>query len=322
MKYYMLTIIVPLVFAGAWLFGVDHSENRSLATTVSIVQSDNAVEPMNSISEEDFAIQRSGDVKIYTVKRGSSYFGHSIWLSRIRGHVKAKYFAYKEMNKPIYQRYTEWKNGRNIIFYCSGPYTTKDDYSLPLGLTIDNGNLVNNIVDMKMDGLVVVEAVGGVRIANLDDNPCCINIVRFNKCVCPRNPPDFPIFIDWAKLEYATVFQTNLLYFKNSAKFTDVPDVAERRLLIIAIDNANPDNIVHILFDTDVDNRISLTTFAREVFRYLYDEKNLNVIGIINLDTGQKNIFQTYYESGAEITNIKGPVSINIASNLLVYYYD
>lgn len=267
------------------------------------------------INERFYTSVYSGDVTINTLRNGSTEIGHSIWLSRKNGNVKAKYFAYKENGKSVSERFNQWKSGRKIISYCSGAYTTSGD--LPEGLTIDAGNLVNRNINGTTDALVVVEAVGGIRIADLDRDDC-ISLRSINKSVNPRsNSSERQVLINWAARQKATVFQTNLLYYDDTRKFGDVSDKAERRILVIGIKSDN--SVVHILFN--IVPSVSLTAVSEGLFKYLRYDKDINVIGMINLDPGARNIFQAYNSNGSPYSNINGPVSLSRASNLLVYYY-
>lgn len=268
----------------------------------------------SSISESYYTSMYNGKVKVYKLKKHNRSYGQSVWLYRTGKRVKAKYFAYKQNGKSIYQRFNEWKRNKKIISYCAGPYTTQD-YTKPVGLTIDNGKLVNRNVDMNLDGLIIVEAVGGVRVADLDKKPC-INLVSINKNLNPRTPGEKYPFINWAKRELATVFQTNLMYFKDEKKFGNVKETAKRRIFVLAIDRGQ---VVHIIFN--IEERVSLTEASTEVYNYLKFQKRLKIIGILNFDTGMYNIFQVFNQSGKEDNKLRGTTSVSSAKNLFVYYY-
>ncbi len=267
------------------------------------------------VNERFYTSLYSGDVIINTLRNGSAEIGHSLWLNRKNGNVKAKYFAHTENGKSVSERFNQWKTGRKIILYCSGAYTTSGD--LPEGLTIDNGNLVNRNINGTTDALVVVEAVGGIRIADMDRNDC-ISLQSINRSVNPRfSSSERQIFINWAARQKATVFQTNLLYYDDTRKFGDVSDKAERRILVVGIKSDN--SVVHILFN--IEPSVSLTEISEALFNYLRYDKEINVVGMINLDPGARDIFQAYNSNGLPYSDINGTVSLSKASNLLVYYY-
>lgn len=276
------------------------------------------VENVNSISETFYKSMYNGKVKIYSLTRKDSNAGYSIWLYRTGKNVKAKYFAFTQNGKSIYQRYLEWKRGKQIISYCAGPYTSQD-YRVPQGLTIDDGNLVNRNIDEDLDGLIIVERVGGVRVADLEKpSSQCIYLVSIDRSLNPRNSSEEKnTFIKWARDQRATVFQTNLMYFKNEKMFKDVSATANRRIFVLGIDNGE---VVHIIFN--ITNDVSLTKISKEIYNYLNNRNNFKVIGILNFDTGMYNIFQVFNEDGSEDSNLRGTTSVSNAQNLMVYYYD
>ncbi len=272
---------------------------------------------INNISESHYKSMYNGKVKIFNLKRNGRNIGNSLWLYRTGKNIKAKYFAYKQNGQSIYERYNDWKKGKKIISYCAGPYTTRD-YSKPQGLTIDNGNIVNRNIDEKLDGLIIVEAVGGVRVVDLEKPSSeCINLVSIGRSLNPRNSSvEKNQFINWARYESATVFQTNLMYMKNDKKFGNVYETARRRIFVLAYHGGE---VVHIIFNITID--VSLTDISKEIYSYL-NRKNVRVIGILNFDTGSYDIFQVFNQNGYEDNHLHGTVSVRKAQNLMVYYYD
>lgn len=243
------------------------------------------------------------------------FIGNAIWLNRKSQKIKAKYFAFKDGNRTVIERFNSWKNGKNLVLFCSGAYTTSD-YSAPVGLTIDNGNIVNKSIDGTMDALVMVEGVGGVRISDLDLGSFTIQSLGLS--IDPRNSFQLQKLIDWAAKEGASLFQTNLLCYKNTLKCGNVPSTASRRILAIVTSNDN--TIYHVLFN--ISSEVSLTDAAKSIHEHLINDKRMSIVGMINLDTGSKDIFKLYDENGAENQYIKGAQNDAEPSNLIVYYYE
>ena len=73
---------------------------------------------------------------------------------------------------------------------------------------------------------------------------------------------------------------------------------------------------MHIVFD--ITREVYLYNIARDILDYLNDEKDMEVIGMLNLDTGMYNIIEA--RSNRRIVHDKGDISD--ATNLLVYYRD
>ncbi len=56
-----------------------------------------------------------------------------------QGTVRAKYFA-KDANN----QFAKWRQGKKVLFYCSGAFSVNwDTDSPPVGICVDNGQIVN-----------------------------------------------------------------------------------------------------------------------------------------------------------------------------------
>jgi len=96
----------------------------------------------------------------------------TVYMQRKGNRVKAKYFAAKDVNgETVPNRYKKWSASKNVVLYSSGTYMDKmDNTGNPIGLTIDNGVMVNrSLINNRLDGLVIVYATGGIAISNLKD---------------------------------------------------------------------------------------------------------------------------------------------------------
>ena len=152
-----------------------------------------------------------------------------VTMSRENDRVKAKYFAARDFDgKSVYERYQVWKrNNPGVILLSSGTYT--DNYFNPQGLTIDNGVVVNqNLIRDKMDALVIVYATGGIAVTDLRQGDLSVNGIprRLN---IRNSPYDLDDFIEWAKVQEATIFQTHLLVYKNEIKVNPANSSREKR---------------------------------------------------------------------------------------------
>lgn len=278
-----------------------------LLATVSSLQA-------QSLSEKFYGNYFNGEVTIYRLYQGYTEIGQSIYLNRQSKKLKAKYFACGQSGQTVYERYLGWASNKKIAAVFSGAYTTGQDYTIPMGLTIDAGMVINRQIDNTMDALVIVEQTGGIRIYDLDAG-ANLFLVSANTSVDPRSANGKLQLFDWAANEEATIFQTNLLVYKNTLKMGDVSDSAERRILAICEKNGN---VEHILFN--IEKSKSLT----EIARYQYDflrSKGYSVIGMINMDTGMMNAFEMFNHTGSRLP-FQGKTDIKSVSNLVVYYYE
>ena len=270
------------------------------------------------MSESHYKTLFNGDVKINSVLQEHDQYGHSIWLKRKSEKVKAKYFAYQDLNtdESVYQKYSKWRSEKNIVMVCSGAFTTKD-YSTPLGLTVDNGKIVNRKIDSNMDGLVIVYPTGGIVVSDIDDGNLYLGSIK--KSVDARDFQDKQTLLNWAQEEEATIFQTQLLVYKNQLRIDkDAPkESAERRLLILAI---SPEGeVLHIVFN--IKKSVYLYNIAEKIFNYL-KAKDLNIIAMLNLDTGMYNIMELYDEDGDQEDEVEGDTRLQKATNMLAYFYE
>lgn len=264
-------------------------------------------------------------VKISTVKHKSHSY-KVIYMDRGSSEkkIKAKYFAAKDFNgTTVPNRYSSWSNGKNIICVTSGTYmNTYDPLSAqPVGLTVDNGVVVNRHI-ADFDGLVIVYATGGVVATNLEDKNLTVQGGNISGVPLDLKGNSYHLseFLKWSKEYEATVFQTHLLAYKNELKissYNSSPDSRERRFLAVGYDEDR--NVVHCVVHSP--EHTTLYEGSKRVLKFLNEFKEMEVIWMINLDTGAQNVFSLFNEDGEINNTIRGTLSIDDAINLLVYYY-
>lgn len=253
-----------------------------------------------------------------------------IQLNRAKDRIKVKYFAAKDFinNKSIYQRFNQWKVGRNVVLYSSGTYM--DDYSpyaKPVGLTMDQGVMVNERLETnRLDALVIVYATGGIVVTNLKEG----NLNYYNQSTKVtanlNNTIQRAGFINWAKENEATVFQTHLLVYDNQLKLTDprysscssCKEQRERRFLAAVKDAEG--KIFHVVVN-NLNQSNTLFQATQKTFKYLTEDADFKVVFMINLDTGAQDVFQFYKSNGDPHQILKGTKELGTAVNLLVYYF-
>lgn len=248
-----------------------------------------------------------------------------IQMYRDGGHVRAKYFAAQDFNgNNVYNRYANWSNRQgNIILVSSGTYM--DNKRVPVGLTIDNGIPVNEtLVNDKMDALTIVYATGGIVVSNLKDGDLSVNgsgIAAGRKLNLRKSATDMQDFIDWARDQEATVFQTHLLVYKNQLTISSQNSSSasrERRFLAVGKDESG--KVVHLIVHCPVYS--SLYDGSKKVLEFLNKYKSVDVTFMINLDTGAQDVFELYNSDCSKNTLIKGATAVKDAVNLLAYYYE
>lgn len=246
-------------------------------------------------------------------------------MSRKDERVKVKYFAAKEDNTSVYQRFLSWKSGKNIITYSSGTYMDHCEASIakPVGLCIDNGKLVNNTMTYDLDGFTIVYATGGMVASNLRDKDLTITYQdNTKKTLNIRDAFDRQTFIDWASKLSATVFQTHLLAYRNQLSiYPGVSKISNRRFIAVGKDYNGI--LHHIIISTSTAQ--SLYDASVAAFNYI-KSKNLlaDITYMINVDPGCQDVFKVYNSTGTTLTSkgFYGTYDISQAANLVVYYYE
>ncbi len=257
---------------------------------------------------------RDGNVNVFELSKGGTKYGNAIWMDRTKSgsRIKAKYFA----SGNTFQKFMNWKGNKNIVLVSSGAYSSGySNNSIPIGICVDNGEIVNRAIDQKMDGLVIVEAVGGVRVSDVEKGNLYLG--SLGKKVNPIK--DKIMLLNWGRQESATIFQTHLLAYDNKLRTYSNGNSkrASRGMLALVTDKDN--NVMHILFE--IDREVSLYNAAKDVLSTLRKRK-LDVVGIMNLDRGAYDIMEAYDDNNRAMPFLNGSVPVSSATNLLVYYYE
>lgn len=260
----------------------------------------------------EFGLETYSGGKFYAVK-----------FKRKDQRIKVKYFAKKMNGKSIQERYNEWSKNQKVIMYSSGAYMSDSfDASTAgiVGVTIDNGIIINrNVVFNRLGALVITYPNGVIEINNINDG-----VLTFNGFSTPvsydfSKPNDVSRFIDWASDSKLTVFQTHLLAHRQQLQVHSNGSSAQasRRFLVTAEDSRGSE----FYFVVHRPEAISLYDGASSVFNYL-NGKRVTVNSMINLDTGAQDVFQFFSVSGNVSSKLMGRTPISNARNLVVFYYE
>ena len=249
-------------------------------------------------------------------------------MSRKEGHIKVKYFASKDYaGTSVANRYNEWAKSKKIVMYTAGTYMTSCDANnaKPVGLCIDNGNMVNEKVESDKDALAIVYATGGIAVSDLKKGDLKISDQNgASSLVDIRKPFDKQKFKTWAENNSATVFQSHLLCYNNQLKITSVasPTKAIRRFLAVCEDN---DGVIQHLI-VNITGQYSLFEASQKIYNYVLNPNNeiKKIVFMINLDTGCQDVFAAFDSKGNPDKRLLfgGTTSIQNSSNLIVYYYE
>ena len=243
-------------------------------------------------------------------------------MTRSGERIKAKYFAATDNNgKSVYSRYLEWSKNKNIILLCGAAYFDGSP-AKPVGITIDNGILVNEQISDRGNGLAIVYATGGIACSNIKEGNLSIKCNSGDKKLNIKDAWDRKEFIKCAQEQSATVFQQHLLVFRNQLNdFTGLNnEKRERRFLAVGKDADG--KLVHTIVDYP-NQGATLKIGADKAFNFLKDYRDMqDITFMINLDTGSQDVFQLFDKNGNVRYDIKGKVKPEEAVNLLVYYFE
>lgn len=255
---------------------------------------------------------RKADVGVYKLKKGRKSYGYAtfLWRGKSKGKLRAKYFA----SGNTFKKFKDWRKGKDVVLISSGGYSTGFSHkSDPVGICVDNGKIVNRRIEDDKDALVIVEAAGGIRVSDIDK--CDLTLASIGKTICPRE--DKTRLLNWGVNENATVFQTHLLAFKNELTInptTSSQKSTTRRFLVLGFRNGE---LFHAIFN--VDKEMTLYDAADNALQAM---TKMNVISIVNLDTGGNDIYEVYDDDKSKLRYMMGEAEPRDATNLLVYYYD
>jgi hypothetical protein len=263
-------------------------------------------------------------VEVYSTNIGGENYS-IVKMSRKDERVKIKYFSGKDFTgRSVYERYSAWAKNKNIIALSSGAYMTHCDasYATPIGLCIDNGQLVNNEI-ANFDGLAIVYTTGEMAFSNLKDGDLGVTKGDGTKMTLNLNNSfDRTRFIKWAEDNAATVFQTHLLYFDGKPKvYTNGSQlIRDRQLIITGKDRSG--EIFHFIVHLKGGATLYDATF--KAAKFLQVNEDLTIKSIINVDPGCHHILEVRKSDGSidGQSGFTGKNPISSALNLIVFYYE
>lgn len=313
---FLILFLLPIMF-----FASPYVTNEGLSSSMEKVVMNE--KPNNGFSEKIYARGFDNYVKTYKLSYDGEAFGYSNWMKR--RNVKAKYFAQKSSTQSVYERFSDWKRGKNVVMACSGAFSSQvrgkrqSDWP-PVGLTVDNGVVVNkNIEYNSMDGLVIVYATGGIVVTDIEDPQLTIKYSN-GKSYKIDARRDKERLLDWAVSEKATIFQTHLLAYDNELNISRAArkEKRMRRTLVLATDAAG--DLYHIIYYFK--EKVYMYDLGRDLLQYLRDDEGMDVVAILNLDTGMYNVQEVWDEDGYQQPELSGDTNMKDATNLVVYHYE
>ncbi len=273
---------------------------------------------VESLEEVYIRSSHSEKVNVFRLLKEGQQMGHAVWIDRSGEQVNAKYFAFREGARTVHDRFQSWKSDKKVVVVCSGAFSNElpnghNQNATTIGLTVDNGRIVNRSIDPSMDGLVIVYATGGIVVSDIENK----NLRIDNQVVSVIE--DKVRLMNWAVDKRATIFQTQLLAYENTLRISRAGRKKKRERRFLALVRSPRNEVYHVLVDIPKYNY--LFDAARDVFYYLKDGKNMEVVALLNLDTGAYNVMELYDDRGSRDYDITGETDIKIATNLIAYHF-
>ena len=275
-----------------------------------------------------FAVSKTSAYNSYYVEAKQITYNNEkyyvVVLKSIGVRIKAKYFACGDnAGNSVAYRYNSWKYGKDVILFSSGTYMSNWSQKIPQGLTIENGIVVNrNLINDKMDALVVVRHSGDIVVVNLKKSITLSggNIEENRRFDLRGNPMDRYDFINWAQKMEVTAFQAHLLVFNDELQIAGNSSAVADTRRFLAMGTDNNGTSYHILIQCP--EKCSLLNGAKGALAALKWYKEMNIKFMINLDTGGQDVFKVFSPDGGTYESIGGQNTLNDAANLLTYYFD
>lgn len=255
-----------------------------------------------------------------------------IMLNKAGQRIKTKYFAAPDNGKSVFKRYIDWSARiKNIILVSSGTYMDQCDnaeLAKPVGLTIDNGiPVTRTLIAKKMDALAIVYSsggsAGGIVVTNLADGDLMLKgsgVDEKRKFNLRKSNDDLDDFMEWAEAQEATVFQTHLLVYNNILKISATnSNTAKRERRFLAAGKDADGQQYNIILNCPASS--SLYDASKKALEFLNKFKEINVLFMINLDTGCQNVIELRNSNCSVSTAVTGTQAVNNAVNLLAFYF-
>lgn len=230
--------------------------------------------------------------------------------------IKFKLFI-KNSNGPLpYIAFLNWSRNKNILFYSSCAYVDDCDVEIgrPVGLSINNHEIINKVVEPNILGLCLINKDGQMQIKNLKSN---LNIENKNNINITDAYYKNKI-INYFANQYGNSFQSHLLWYNNQNLALNYKSSPSSRRALIITSNKNKIKEIHTV---SINNPISLKDFSITLGEYFH-YKMYFIESIIYLDTGCQDVFGSYIEKNKFVTSkeFTGSVPIQNTSTLLVAY--
>lgn len=231
-------------------------------------------------------------------------------------NIKFKLFIKNSTGPLPYMAFLNWSKNKNICFYTSCAYVDDCDAEVgrPVGLSINNCEIINKLVEPNILGLCLIDKEGQMQIRNLNSSIIIDNNKKANLTdVYYKNK-----VIKYYANNFGNCFQSHLLWYGNQNLALNYKSTPSSRRALVITRNKNKIKEIHI---ASINSPISLKNFSSTLGQYFHS-KMFFIESIIYLDTGCQDVFGSYTEKNRFVENKEfiGKVPIQNTSTLLVAY--
>lgn len=230
--------------------------------------------------------------------------------------IKFKLFIKNSSGPLPYMAFSKWSKNKNIYFYSSCAYVDDCDVEIgrPVGLSINNHEIINKVVEPNILGLCLINKDGQMQIKNLKSN---LNIENKNNLNIADSYYKNEI-IDYFANHFGNSFQSHLLWYNNKNLALNYKSTPSSRRALIITRNKNKIKEIHT---ASINSPISLKDFSTTLGEYFHS-KIYFIESILYLDTGCQDVFGSYTEKNKFVVSkeFTGSVPIQNTSTLLVAY--
>lgn len=235
--------------------------------------------------------------------------GQALWLRDGDSHVH--YFAQGD----VLEQLEVLKQSSQVMVATAGGFTNY--LKQPEGLTVDQGQIINSVVQPDRHGLLILTREFGTMALSLEDE---ILLLPDGRAI--SNPLNSLIayaeLLDWGRAHRASIFQTQLVVYRDHLLIDPAKAVKrfrERRMLALTRDRESG-QVYHVLFNITAPHM--LAPLSSELQAMLI-ERNQQVEALLNLDVGLYDILTVLDDQGVALEDIRGKSDSRTANSLIVY---
>lgn len=247
-----------------------------------------------------------GQYEVYTLKQeGLKFKIFDFNISRL--NLKVAYFG-----QGAGQKYESWKQRYQhqvLCYFAVGFAQEYESDGLPLGLSVESGDVVNRSLDPEMDGILEISRYGVLSALDIEEEAA-------RRRYQLRTLSHRGVYLSAVSREGSSVCQSQLLYsHSHGSRMGPIKygNRASRRFLALANDQAGNQHYLVV----DLVESAHLNEAGQKALEAL-QTAGYSVQYLFNHDTGSRNIMNAFDDEQNRL--YAAPVASSEATQLLVFY--